>query len=129
MATATEDRATNIIDALEGMIHATIADHVIVDDGHERWLVRGEEWDRALASVRADLLAGTYSDQATAYDSLCSACTGAISLSRYRLMAYDTAESIRPATPAEVVASRIAAEADGGAGVIAVDGRSCYVED
>lgn len=45
------------------------------------------------------------------------------------LMAYDTAETIRPATAAERETSIEAAKRDGGAGVILVDGRSCYVED
>ncbi len=45
------------------------------------------------------------------------------------LMDYDTAEVIRPATQEERDASIEAAEHDGGAGVIAVDGRSCYVAD
>jgi predicted nucleic acid-binding Zn-ribbon protein len=44
------------------------------------------------------------------------------------LMAYDTAETIREATEAETLASIEAAKRDGGAGVIEVDGRSCYVE-
>jgi len=41
---------------------------------------------------------------------------------------YDTAETIRPATAEESAASSEAAEADGGRGVIDVDGRRCYVE-
>jgi hypothetical protein len=45
------------------------------------------------------------------------------------LMDYNTAETIRPATQSEQQASREAAETDGGAGVISVDGRSCYVAD
>lgn len=44
------------------------------------------------------------------------------------LMAYDTAETIREATEAETEASIEAAKRDGGAGVIEVDGRRCYVE-
>ena len=42
---------------------------------------------------------------------------------------YQTGESIRPATAAERAASLAAAKADGGAGVIRVDGRSVYVAD
>lgn len=45
------------------------------------------------------------------------------------LMDYATAAYIRPATAAERAASIEAAKHDGGAGVIIVDGRSCYVED
>lgn len=44
------------------------------------------------------------------------------------LMAYDTAETIREATSEETRASIEAAQRDGGAGVIEVDGRRCYVE-
>jgi hypothetical protein len=45
------------------------------------------------------------------------------------LMDYNTAEAIRPATDAEQLASIDAATRDGGAGVITVDGRRCYVQD
>jgi len=45
------------------------------------------------------------------------------------LMSYSTASYIRPATEAERDASRAAADHDGGAGVIDVDGVSCYVQD
>lgn len=45
------------------------------------------------------------------------------------LMDYYTAEAIRPATHEERDSSRSAAECDGGAGVIDVDGRSCYVQE
>lgn len=41
---------------------------------------------------------------------------------------YETGESIRPATADEAVSSRAAARVDGGAGIIRVDGRRCYVE-
>lgn len=41
---------------------------------------------------------------------------------------YKTGETIRAATIAEHEASRAAAETDGGAGVIVVDGVSCYVD-
>jgi len=41
---------------------------------------------------------------------------------------YKTGEAIRPATEAEKIASEAAAERDGGAGVIVVDGVSCYVD-
>jgi len=40
---------------------------------------------------------------------------------------YKTGEAIRPATTAELSASIEAAKTDGGAGVIVVNGRSCYV--
>lgn len=43
------------------------------------------------------------------------------------LMNYETAEEIREATAEELAASIAAAETDGGAGVIEVDGVSCYV--
>ena len=42
---------------------------------------------------------------------------------------YETAETIRPATAEERAESIDAAQWDGGAGVIEVDGRTCYVED
>ena len=42
---------------------------------------------------------------------------------------YRTAETIRPATAEERAESLEAARYDGGAGVIEIDGRSCYVED
>ena len=41
---------------------------------------------------------------------------------------YGTADTIRPATAEEAIASAEAAEADGGRGVIEIDGRRCYVE-
>lgn len=44
------------------------------------------------------------------------------------LMTYDTAETLRRATAEERAASIEAAKRDGGAGVVLVDGRSCYVE-
>ena len=40
---------------------------------------------------------------------------------------YRTGDVLRPATPSELHSSRTAAETDGGAGVIDVDGRSCFV--
>ena len=42
---------------------------------------------------------------------------------------YTTGDYIRPATAAEQAASVTDAESDGGAGVIDVDGRACYVQD
>ena len=45
------------------------------------------------------------------------------------LRRYSDAAAIRNATPAETRASRDAAESDGGAGVIDVDGESYYVEE
>lgn len=42
---------------------------------------------------------------------------------------YRSGDHIRPATASEAEASRHAAESDGGAGVIMVDGRPCYVQD
>jgi hypothetical protein len=42
---------------------------------------------------------------------------------------YATGEFLRDATVEEQAASIRAAESDGGAGVIVVNGRSCYVED
>ena len=44
------------------------------------------------------------------------------------LHAYDTGEELRDATGEELAASVEAARHDGGAGVIRVDGRRCYVE-
>jgi len=46
-----------------------------------------------------------------------------------KLVDYNTTEVIRDATEEEARESREAAKTDGGAGVIEVDGRSCYVED
>jgi hypothetical protein len=40
---------------------------------------------------------------------------------------YGTGEFIRAATPNELHASIVAARGDGGAGVILVDGRRCFV--
>lgn len=42
---------------------------------------------------------------------------------------YETGETIREATPQEMSDSIAQAKRDGGAGVISVDGRSCYVEE
>ena len=42
---------------------------------------------------------------------------------------YLTGDSIRPATAEERAESIDAARCDGGAGVIEIDGRPCYVED
>jgi predicted nucleic acid-binding Zn-ribbon protein len=44
-------------------------------------------------------------------------------------MDYQTGEDIREATEEELAASIEAQDRDGGAGVIVVEGRSCYVED
>ncbi len=46
-----------------------------------------------------------------------------------RLCDYETGEVIRRATAEEQAESIEAARRDGGAGVIVVDGRRCYVED
>lgn len=46
----------------------------------------------------------------------------------WRLYDYETAEYIRAATDAESVASYEQSQRDGGAGVITVDGRRCYVQ-
>lgn len=45
------------------------------------------------------------------------------------LVDYRTNETIRAATTEEQEESREQAKRDGGAGVISVDGRSCYVQD
>jgi hypothetical protein len=45
----------------------------------------------------------------------------------YALHDYKTGEYIRAATPDEAAASEAAAHCDGGAGVILVAGRPCYV--
>lgn len=42
---------------------------------------------------------------------------------------FNTTDYLRPATEQELEASREAARHDGGAGVIIVDGRKCYVEE
>lgn len=42
---------------------------------------------------------------------------------------HKTGEAIRPATADELAASIEAARTDGGAGVIVVDGVSCYVQE
>jgi len=42
---------------------------------------------------------------------------------------YSTGDIVRPATADELRASIDAAKVDGGAGVIDVDGRSCYVSE
>lgn len=44
------------------------------------------------------------------------------------LVDYDTTKKIRAATPDEALASIRTAKRDGGAGVIEIDGRKCYVE-
>lgn len=53
--------------------------------------------------------------------------TNEVTTSSATLHDYKTGEAIRPATQAELTASIEAASMDGGAGVITVDGRSCYV--
>lgn len=53
----------------------------------------------------------------------------AVDSSKPTLMNYATGEAIRNATAAELEASKQAAERDGGAGVITVDGVDCYVEE
>lgn len=45
-----------------------------------------------------------------------------------KLVEYGTAKILRDATAEELSASVEAAKVDGGAGVIEVDGRRCYVE-
>jgi hypothetical protein len=47
---------------------------------------------------------------------------------RYWLVDYNTTERIREATAEERAESDVQAKHFGGAGVILVDGRSCYVE-
>lgn len=42
---------------------------------------------------------------------------------------YQSGRQIRNATPEELAASIEAAEHDGGAGVIEVDGRACYAQE
>ena len=49
-------------------------------------------------------------------------------MDRHYLTDYNTAEVIREATEDEYDASVEAAKHDGGAGVIDVDGRRCYVD-
>lgn len=50
-------------------------------------------------------------------------------ISTATLINYKTGETIRPATAAELSASIEAAKTDGGAGVIVVDGVSCYAQE
>jgi hypothetical protein len=64
----------------------------------------------------------------TKTDTITTETTTQTALTGY-LMDYNTAEAIRPATDAELHASIDAAVRDGGAGVITVDGRRCYVQD
>jgi hypothetical protein len=45
------------------------------------------------------------------------------------LVDYESGDTIRQAAKIEAAESREAAAHDGGAGVILVDGRRCYVED
>lgn len=52
----------------------------------------------------------------------------AMSGSASTLYDYATGDAIRPATADELAASVAAAEQDTGAGVIEVDGRSCYAQ-
>ena len=52
-----------------------------------------------------------------------------ITVSSATLYDYKTGEAIRSATAAELAASIKAAKTDGGAGVIVVDGRSCYAQE
>ncbi len=52
-----------------------------------------------------------------------------VKLSPPSLHDYRSGDFIRVASPAELKASKEAAEHDGGAGVIEVDGRACYVVD
>lgn len=59
-------------------------------------------------------------------DELLAAITGALTRGGI-LCDYRTADAIRPATTDEIKASIAAARTDGGAGVIEVNGRSCYV--
>ena len=59
----------------------------------------------------------------------CQTCSRLVALSPPTLMDYYTAEDIRPATRDEYHESLDAADDDGGAGVIDVDGRRCYVAE
>lgn len=52
-----------------------------------------------------------------------------VDMSKAVLYRYDDAEAIRNATADELAASLKAAESDGGAGVITVDGVDCYVQE
>lgn len=63
-------------------------------------------------------------------DTVLMTTTAAAKVPAAKLYDYQTGEYIRPATLVELTASMVAAESDGGAGVIhtiRVNGRSCYV--
>jgi hypothetical protein len=57
------------------------------------------------------------------------ASTHEIDMTLPTLHDYYTGREIRNATAEEIADSKRAAEIDGGAGVIEVDGKSCYVAD
>ena len=56
-----------------------------------------------------------------------NATPGTIDMATPVLCRYDTGDPIRNATAEELAESIAAADNDGGAGVIEIDGRSCYV--
>lgn len=59
----------------------------------------------------------------------CGELFGGIDDSQPVLYRYDDSTALRNATPEELAASKEAAEADGGAGAIEVDGVDCYVQE
>lgn len=70
-----------------------------------------------------------YASQADVTETLGEPFDGTvIELPEATLCDYETGEAIREATQAEQTESAAQAKLDGGAGVITVGGRSCYVE-
>lgn len=93
-----------IIEDAEGTLAARI-------DAAIAWANRGTDCDLSQADRDAlELLRGLLAGE------------------RYTLCDYDAGDSIRPATVEEVCECAVAMSADGGSGVIRVDGRCCHVE-
>lgn len=78
-----------------------------------------------VAATSSPFLAGTPIQFHRTSHALTGANNGVIKMAT--LHDYRTGDSIRDASPAEESASEAAAKRDGGAGVIQVDGRACYV--
>lgn len=107
-----------------------------IDDGHGNELASG--LDEEGARRRAQELANARGESVYVYplagqfDFAGEDAEGSeevVPNSGSRLVDYNTTAVIRVATADEQAASREAAKRDGGAGVIEVDGRRCYVED
>lgn len=83
--------------------------------------------DEALDAMARD--AG-YASQAAAVDAGIVPFDGRVTLVEPGMLCdYDTADVLRRATREELIACLAAARTDGGAGVILVDGRRCYVSE